>query len=236
MAHLKLLLIRHAESIGNTLGIMQGQTSTALSQRGQQQCQLLADALAATPQLYPNYLYSSPLLRAQQTGEVLLRTLPLQSGDTQANICYEVSPALQEIHQGVFEGLTWSEAQTKYPELCQRLLSTLSWQPVPQAESLSTARDRAERWLHQVLKRHQPGETIWAISHMGLMQQLVAAILGCDRTWKLTIGHTGIFEFWLAATDWQSLKVDKFNPEYWIIRRFNDCSHLAGSVRPMSPK
>ena len=136
------------------------------------------------------------------------------------------SAALQELHPGIFQGLTWQEATQQYPELCERLMRSLSWQPVPQSESLLEARARAQDWLNMILDHHAPGDTVWAVSHAGLMIQLISAILGSDRTWKLSIDHTAIFEFWLAATDWQALSQDRFNPEYWIIKRFNDTAHL----------
>ncbi|MEL7356738.1 MAG: histidine phosphatase family protein [Cyanobacteria bacterium J06560_6] len=230
--YFKLVLIRHAESLGNTQKIMEGQGSTALSVRGQRQAQRLADvlvpsqlSLSALPSsALPTCLYSSPLLRASQTATVLHQALR-QLGHA---VPVHHSNQLQEIHPGIFQGLTWIQVTQQYPELCDRLMTSLAWQPVPQAESPTEARDRAHSWLTQILNRHRPDDTVWAVSHAGLMVQMVSAIMGCDRTWQVPIRHTAIFEFQLAHTHWHSLTEDRFNPEYWILKRFNDSQHIKG--------
>ncbi len=212
---------------------MEGQSSTPLSAKGKLQARQLSNALIAYSSAEsaterPNFVYSSPLLRARQTTDILTETFQQSAAFSQSQ--YELSDNLQEIHQGVFQGLTWVEAQKQYPQLCQQLLNAREWQPVPQAESPLAARNRAKVWVNQILNQHRPGETVWAISHAGIMQQLVAVILGCDRTWHIPIHHTARFEFWLSQTHWQTLTTDCFNPEYWILRRFNDTSHLTEPI------
>ncbi|NJM99292.1 MAG: histidine phosphatase family protein [Phormidesmis sp. RL_2_1] len=235
MRYLKILLIRHALSIGNLQGRMEGQmegaAATGLSPTGRQQAEQLSQTLIeAGSSSLPTHLYSSPLLRAAQTTAVLLTHLQHINHPVQHYLAHD----LREVHPGIFQGLTWAEAQIRYPELCGQLLSSLTWQPVPEAESLAATRARASAWVKHILQTHRGGETIWAVSHGGILQQIISVMLGCDRTWKMPIDHTAIFEFWLAATppstaqpaSWQPLANDQFNPEYWHIRRFNDCSHL----------
>lgn len=221
-AYLKLLLLRHAQSAGNAAARMEGQSSTPLTLLGQQQAQRLSQVLYQQ-QTPPSHLYTSPLLRAVQTLETLAR--PWRSAGHDCPI--HQTDQLQELHAGIFQGLTWAEAVARYPDLCQRLVASLDWLPVPQAETLSAGRARAARWVQQVLQAHQPGETVWAVSHEGILQQIIAVLLGCDRTWKLTIPHTARFEFWLAKPRWEMIDDEnRFNPEVQIIRRFNDDSHL----------
>ncbi|MEL6157919.1 MAG: histidine phosphatase family protein [Cyanobacteria bacterium J06623_5] len=234
VTYLKLLLIRHAQSEGNLHGQMEGQmegqTSTALSDLGHQQAHCLSRALLATlvgPKDIASsksslFIYSSPLQRALQTSHVLLQDLHAVTHPVQLQLADE----LKEIHPGIFQGLTWEEATAQYSDLCAHLLNSLSWYPVPQAESPTTARHRAEQWLSQLLKKHQTGHTIWIVSHAGFIQQMVSALMGCDRTWKIPIHHTAIFEFHLASTQWQTLSEDRYNPEYWKLQRFNDYTHL----------
>jgi len=211
---------------------MEGQQSTSLTALGQQQAQHLSQSLIPAPSplpanplrptaALPTHLYTSPLTRANQTAAALQKnlqkvnhSLPLQQQAT-----------LKEIHPGIFQGLTWSEAVAQYPTLCDRLTTSLAWQPVPKAESPIEARTRAQNWVDQLLIDHIPGDTIWTVSHAGLMLHIIAVIMGCDRTWKITIPHTAIFEFWLADTQPQKRGQNQFNPEYWILRRFNDTSH-----------
>lgn len=233
MAYLKILLIRHAQSIGNVQGVMEGQSSTELSTEGYAQAARLGKYLSQ--QGLPTHCYSSPLLRATQTAQSLLDQVELNQVDRDdeggRHSCHlKQTEALQELHQGIFQGLTWSQAQANYPDICAQLMSSLAWQPIPQAESLVAARARARSWVRHVLKQHQLGDVVWAVSHEGFLQQLVSVMMGCDRTWQIRIPHTALFEFWLASTQdhnqWQQLGGDRFNPEFWVLRRFNDCAHL----------
>ena len=167
MAYLKLLLIRHAQSLGNLQGQMEGQSSTELSAEGHRQAQQLSGRLAQSE--LPTHIYTSPLLRASQTTHHLTRELQRLGHPFHS----EQISVLQEMHQGVFQGLTWAQAQLQYPEVCAQLLSSLTWQPVPQAESLVAARDRAKSWVKHILSQHHTGDIIWAVSHEGFLQQLI---------------------------------------------------------------
>ena len=239
MSYLKLLLIRHAESVGNVQKKMEGQSSTALSKRGYEQSQQLSEALSSSSDL-PTHLYSSPLLRARQTTEAIAHSLT-QAGHT---FIYKETDALKEIHAGIFQSLTWAQAEAKYPELCAQLMNSMTWQPVPKAETPAMARSRAKAWLKHVLSVHAAGDVVWCVSHEGFLQHLVSVVMGCDRTWQIRMAHTAIFEFWLACPDLPSLpastalpassisqreflQANYLNNEFWIIRRFNDTQHLS---------
>ncbi|MEM6254739.1 MAG: histidine phosphatase family protein [Cyanobacteria bacterium P01_D01_bin.156] len=212
--YLKFLLIRHAESFGNIDRRLEGQMSTGLSPQGQIQAQQLGRYLQNQPA--PTHLYSSPLRRAVETARVLAESVN--------NVSLQLEPLIQELHQGIFQGLTWSEASERYPELCAQLVATLDYQPVPEAETLAAAHRRAVTWYRHLWQHHQPGDMLWLVSHGGFMQQLIRVILGCDRTWQIPIGNTAIFEFWLAHPLTQPCQQD--NPELWKIVKFNDISHL----------
>ena len=166
LTYLKLLLIRHAESLGNRQGQMEGQSSTALSPQGRQQANSLATSLDSGQIARPTHLYTSQLRRAVETARILQATADRVPK-------HQLAPDLQEIDQGIFQGLTWAQAGAQYPDLCRQLTQSLEWQPVPQAESPTEARTRAKQWLMNLLATHQPPDVVWAISHGGLMQQLV---------------------------------------------------------------
>lgn len=247
MKPLKLLFIRHAQSVGNQQKRMQGNGEFELSAEGRQQAEKLGQRLLAET-WQPTYVYSSPLKRATQTTEILLnqffaQPLPavvsdLVDGEVDTPIDLltpqrstepvpvEYAEELREFQNGIFEGLTWAEARQRYPKLCHALESSADWIQIPGAESLQAARSRAQRFIQTLLDRHKNGDKIWIISHSWILQHLVAELLGCDRSWRIHARNTALFEFWIDRSRWQRQDQNRLNTDLWQIRRFNDCQHL----------
>ncbi|MEM7062831.1 MAG: histidine phosphatase family protein [Cyanobacteria bacterium P01_B01_bin.77] len=220
-SYLTLLLIRHGESLGNIEGRLEGQMSTALSARGQWQTQQLAAYFKEQikKQRPPTHIYSSPLQRAVETARPL---------ETVTGCPLQLAPELQELHQGIFQGLTWSEANRRYPRLCAKLTATLDYRPVPEAEMLAAAHQRAVSWYRTVGRRHRAGDIVWMVTHGGFMQQLIGVILGCDRTWQIPIRNTALFEFRLLNPS--LAEENRYNPEHWKIQKFNAVPHLEAKI------
>jgi broad specificity phosphatase PhoE len=257
---LKLVLLRHAESVGNGAGCMEGRQSTPLTPRGWQQAKALGRSLAAQAGAL-THLYCSPQLRAVQTlqgiiqgggwrvcqpsqtevaaslslpqvqpgGEVLVLA-PDSDAGPRADVPITWQDCLQEYDNGILAGLTWAEAQQAYPELCQRLETTLDWVPIPGAETWEAGRDRARSAVHTWLQHHGNDDGLWVITHHWILQQLIAVILGSDRCWGLAIPPTAVFEFWLDCDRWERTGSDRWNSELWQIKRFNDSSHLLNQI------
>jgi 2,3-bisphosphoglycerate-dependent phosphoglycerate mutase len=247
MKPLKLLFIRHAQSVGNQQKRMQGNGEFDLSPEGRQQAEKLAKRLLAEA-WRPTCVYSSPLKRAAQTTELLLAPFlvtalpaivsdlvdadldvpidPLTLPQADQQIPVYAADELREFQNGIFEGLTWAEAQQRYPDLCHALEHTPDWIQIPGAESLEEARRRAHQFIQQLLHHHSNGEQIWIISHSWILQHLIAELLGCDRSWRIHARNTALFEFWIDQSRWQRTDQNRFNTDLWQIRRFNDCQHL----------
>ncbi|MGB3613353.1 MAG: histidine phosphatase family protein [Elainellaceae cyanobacterium] len=212
---LKLLFVRHAESIGNAQGRMVGQYHDPLTPRGQDQAQQLAFRLQ---RYVPTCIYASPLQRAAETADILRRSLGALTPITYLD-------ELQEFQNGIFSGLTWAEAQERYPDFCQQLITNRDWISIPEAETLQSGRDRAERVVNQLLT-HRSGELVWVVSHHWILQHVVSVLLGCDRTWEFPLDHTGLVEVWLDRDRW-AMPEQKLNSALWHVHRFNDVAHLS---------
>lgn len=245
---LQLLLLRHAESLANQVQWMQGSNDTdPLSERGVEQAQRLGHQLKLE-NWCPTHIYCSLALRTHQTLEILLRSqfpnpLPIQppilhpdnpdtvyqwtpsSSSEPVTISVTYTHALSELDPGIFDGLTWAEAQAQYPDLCKKLLSTLDWVPIPNAETPDQGQDRAQQFIQQLIDQHQNCDRIWIITHAGILQYLVTDLLGCDRAWGFAAQHTARFEFALDCSRWQ-VSAQRNNTTLWRIQRFNDISHL----------
>lgn len=216
-----IMLIRHAESMGNREYRIQGQDNCELSVQGVEQAHSLGQMLASTS-WKPTQIYSSTLHRAVHTAEILR--------DYWATREYvppiEQMPELTEIKNGILEGLTWAEAQIRYPELCSQLMSSNQWFPIPGAESLIECHERAQRVVQDWLSKHTQADKIWVISHGGFMQHLISVLIGCDRSWGIRIAPTALFEIELDLRQWETADQNLWNTQMWKIRRFNDLEHL----------
>ena len=243
---LKLLFIRHAQSTGNQQKRMQGHGDFELSSTGKLQAEKLAQYLLAES-WHPSHVYSSPLKRAAQTTEILLSSFQLaplpatvsdlidpsaesssvEIEEKHPEIAIQYADELKEFQNGIFKGLTWSEARTRHPDLCRRLEASPDWIQIPEAESLHDARTRAHQFITQLIERHIDGDRLWIVSHSWILQHLIAELLGSDRSWRVRAGNTALFEFWIDRSRWHQTSQNRLNTNLWQIRRFNDSRHLS---------
>lgn len=244
---LKLLLIRHGESVDNREGRMGGLGSSRLTDRGRQQCQRLAIALHQQ-HWQPSHIYTSPLQRAIESTALLVHPWHWQLTSEPTGIAHIrqakedgaienaskrhplptlfISDQLQEFDAGILTGLTWNEAQQHYPELCQALETSDRWVPIPDAETPSEGRQRATQFISQILAHHHNNDAVWIVSHHWIMEHLISNLMGCDRTWQIKISNTALFEFWIARDRWSEEGMTKGISDLWQIKRFNDRHHL----------
>jgi broad specificity phosphatase PhoE len=241
---MKLLFIRHAQSIGNQEKRMQGHGEYELSSHGIFQSEQLAKALLSES-WYPSHVYSSPLKRAAQTTEILMNHLlaaplpatvsdlidasssPVTLSEQDAKrIEVHYADELKEFQNGIFQGLTWAEAREKYPELCNELEASPDWIQIPGAESLQDARDRSRQFICRLFAQHSDSDRIWIMTHSWILQHLIAELMQSDRSWRLRATNTALFEFWVDRDRWFKNDQNRFNTDLWQIRRFNDSRHL----------
>ena len=104
----RIIAVRHGETAWNVETRMQGQLDIPLNEKGRWQAARVAAALAEEAL---DAIYSSDLLRASQTADALshAQALPLV-----------VDRGLRERCFGVFEGLTFTEVEARWPEDSRR--------------------------------------------------------------------------------------------------------------------
>src|SRR5215471_13603681 len=89
---MNLYFVRHGESEANTRHVISnGRSTFGLTSRGRQQAEALAEELTNIPF---SALYSSPILRARETADIL---------STAFGISYQVTEALREYNCGILE-------------------------------------------------------------------------------------------------------------------------------------
>jgi broad specificity phosphatase PhoE len=153
-------LVRHGQTDWNVQGRWQGQTPDAppLNAAGLAQAQTLAEQLAdqaARDGIAFAALYSSDLLRARQTAEVIARRLGLP---------VRLDARLREAHLGAWEGMLGDEVALRYvAELDERRRDPVHSRP-PQGESVYEVAARVGQAFDAIAHAH-PDQHVVVVSH-----------------------------------------------------------------------
>jgi broad specificity phosphatase PhoE len=102
---MRMLLIRHGQSLGNIEGRIQDGTDP-LTEQGRVQARAVAAALAARGEL--THLYASPLARARETAEII---------GAATGVAPVPVDGLAEIDAGIAAGQLWADWSAANPEL-----------------------------------------------------------------------------------------------------------------------
>lgn len=169
----RIILVRHAESLWNPIGRYQGRLDPELSQKGHKQAQLIGEALK---KYNPTVLYSSPLKRTYQTAEYISKSL---------NLPININREMIEIDHGDWSGMLVEEVKEKYPEMFRDWLYQPQKVKFPNGESLLDVFVRVRKFLDSMIEKHD-GETVVVVSHTVPIRACLTAGLGLseDKFWS----------------------------------------------------
>ncbi len=202
---MRLLLVRHGESICGVNGVVGGvRGCTGLTERGFEQARALRDRLASES-FTADVLLASSLPRARQTAEVVGEALGLDPS---------IDDELVEMIPGDADGTTWDEWRTQHGF---DVLNDFDRPLSPNGESVNVFHDRVCRLLDRLASEHE-GRTVVACCHGGVISGSVFALTGADRkaAW-MEVDFTSI-------TEWT-----KNDAEPWHLVRMNDHAHLVSA-------
>jgi probable phosphoglycerate mutase len=151
-----VLLVRHAATDVMHTSLSGRVPTAALNAEGERQAAQLAHCLS-TAQL--TAIYSSPLLRARATAEVIAASLEL---------AVRLEPDLTEIDFGEWTGLTFRELAER--EDWHRYNAARAGATVPHGEAPAAA--RIGRTMTRVAGRHA-GETVALVTHAELIRYAI---------------------------------------------------------------
>jgi broad specificity phosphatase PhoE len=162
-----ILFVRHGESEANILRVISNRGSVhGLTERGRRQVEALAAELKGAG---VTRIYSSPLLRAVQTGEILAEALDL--------VC-EFTDALREFDCGIAEGRSDPEAWELHRDIMERwLLHRQHDARIPEGESFGEIRSRFVRFVGGLLEAQEPADSSILVGHGGLYECMLPLVL-----------------------------------------------------------
>jgi alpha-ribazole phosphatase len=168
----RLILIRHGET--DLSGRFCGQMDPDLNARGEEQVRELERMLKNVQMAQ---VYSSDLLRARRTAEAVARVTGAQ---------LQLAPELREISFGDWEGLHWSEIESRFPDEAALWLNEYPHHGAPGGECLRDFEDRVLKVAANILGAES--EAVCIVSHGGVMRVLLRHFshLSEEEAWAMT--------------------------------------------------
>ncbi|OKP99001.1 histidine phosphatase family protein [Paenibacillus sp. P46E] len=156
-------LIRHGSTLWNKEGRIQGHTDNPLDEEGLRQAAAIAERLRGEEW---DYLYSSDLLRAVQTAEVISERLGIPVTG--------LVPGIREMNGGLIEGTTEDERVERWGS---------GWKSIDmELESDKSGQERGSRAIEEIAARH-PGKKILVVSHGAILRSTLRRLVpGLDVT------------------------------------------------------
>jgi alpha-ribazole phosphatase len=171
----RIFLCRHGETSERGRGRCHGRLDLGLSRLGRHQAVQLAETLAAEPL---DAVYTSPLRRARETAEPIAARHGLRPVQVDG---------LSEIDLGRFEGLTYEEAERRFPDVYRLWMEEPLRVRFPGGEDYEEVRRRASEALVEILARH-PDEAVAIVSHAGPIR----ALLNPDDPFGIQLGFGSV--------------------------------------------
>ncbi|HWD53931.1 MAG TPA: histidine phosphatase family protein [Acidimicrobiales bacterium] len=202
----ELVLVRHgasADSIeGETFELVEGQGDPPLSDVGRHQAELVATRLGH--ELFDG-IHVSTLRRTAETAAPLVE----RTGMTPV-----VDADLREVFLGEWEGGLLRQKAADRDPLFERVFAEQRWDVVAGAESRQEFGGRLRRAVERIAAAH-PGGRVVVFSHGAAIGEILAQATGSEPFAFLGADNASISKIVVAA-------------ERWVLRGFNDTSHLAG--------
>lgn len=154
---MKIILLRHGETIWNKEGRLQGCQDIPLSEIGAEQIRTTGAHLAASC-IHIDQILSSPLQRARKSAEIIAHALNYPIEDI------TLSPLFLERRFGECEGFTYEEALAKYPD-----------GNYPGMETLEELYARAQSAI-DYLEKNYHGQTILVASHGAFIKSVLGVV------------------------------------------------------------
>ena len=205
----RVLLVRHGETVWNQENRWQGQADTPLSETGYDQARQLARRLQNEERPI-RAIYTSDLSRARDTADILGQVLGVTPLET---------AAWREMDIGTWSGLTTSEVATRHAEEWARLRQGEDL-PRGGGETFAQFQGRLLQSSQRFIRDHR-GEQIIVVTHGGAVRAFLLHCRGLDMNQFgqiEKIGNTGVSE------------VSLFPNGETEIHSINSIAHLDGAV------
>ena len=198
-----LYLIRHGRQNSTLCNV-----DVELAEEGRIQAELLRDRIKNYP---IDALYSSNLIRARQTAEIINEALKLP---------HEIREEIKEISFGDLEGKSDEYIDQHFGDFKEKQKKLLEDIPYPGGENGAEVNNRAMPVIREMVRSGK--KNIAVVTHGGTIRALLAELFGKNQARRF------LFAVSLENTSITHLIYDNENDRFYL-ERFNDYAHLEGN-------
>ena len=201
---MRLILVRHGETVLNAAGRFSGQLDTPLSARGRRQVALVGQCLAATAL---DAVVASDLLRARATAHAIAvhHGLPVA-----------LDRNLRERSFGTWEGATFAEVSARNEQLAEQWKADPLTTMPPGGETMQQLYARVVTAFATWQQRFLAHTVVWAV-HSGVIEVVLCYLLQVD------LSHRSAFHQHNAAITELDIQGQG---QIATLTRLNDTCHL----------
>lgn len=163
---MKIILVRHGETVANENRIFSGWTDYPLTKRGKKQCKLLSESLKSYSDI--EKIYSSPLVRAKTTAKYISKSL--KTGII-------IKQELKEINFGLFEKKTSAEIIEEFREDWEDWNKDFVNFKLPEGENLVELKKRVSPFIDALIKKDKD---CILVTHGAVIQTVITYLLDLD--------------------------------------------------------
>ena len=208
-----IYLIRHAEAEGNVVPFFQGSLDTALTEKGEQQLEYLAERFREIPL---DAIYFSPYQRARMTAEAVNRYHNL-------NMIPEYD--LRELNGGSWEGRRILDLREEYPKEFQVWVEHMQDFQAPNGDAMTEVYARMRRIMQKIADEN-PGKTVAVFTHGCALRNFLSYVESGSITGLPAVGWGDNSAVSLVEYDTES---------GWKLIYKNDSSHLPQDAHTALP-
>jgi broad specificity phosphatase PhoE len=204
-----LLLVRHGETAWNRDRRWQGQHDLPLTAIGEAQAVATARRLMVEK---PVALYSSDLIRARRTAEVIAKACRLD---------VQLDAGVREVDVGSWVGLTSDQAADRFPDGHARWVAGgTGWDD---GETYPAMAERVVAAISSITSRHGAADRVVIVTHGGPIRAAAAHAVALEGDGRRR----------LAAGPNASLTTIDVQDDGWRLVAYNDAGHIATISEPV---
>ncbi|WLS78342.1 2,3-diphosphoglycerate-dependent phosphoglycerate mutase GpmB [Erwinia pyri] len=204
---LQVYLVRHGETLWNAARRIQGQSDSALTEKGVQQAHQVGERMK---HLGITHVIASDLGRTRHTAEII------------ADACgcgVKLDPRLRELNMGVLEQRPLDELSEEEERWRKTLVDGTENGRIPQGESMTELAGRMQQALNACLELPE-GSRPLIVSHGMALGVLVSTLLGlpAHAERRLRLRNCSVSRVDHQQSAWLA--------EGWVVETAGDISHL----------